>query len=275
MQKLIKTDFVFDALTLVVRELSSFYCRFNIAVEEPSEKRKFMKTCNDLRLLCDAFPITRRDVCNECYSISKSIDDMPNVARFLQHRLDRAVNEAMCDIDVFDYLFDEDYLGDVNRLLEKKLEEGYLSESEYHQVGDDFYRINFFLHEWLCKIDALIGRFSLKSESESESDQIADTTMDNHNQTLPHELETEEAKKWLNVAVKGGLLDADYQPTEKINTNALKALLAEILMVRIGLKNYVPFQLLWKVKDLAKQRYRSREEVGKVKGQEEIYKVFK
>lgn len=75
------------------------------------------------------------------------------------------------------------------------------------------------------------------------------------------------------MAVEGGLLDADYQPTEKTKTKALQALLAEILKELIGLENYKPFELLWSIKGIAKRRYNSRY-AGKVKGEEEIYKVF-
>lgn len=270
MQKLEKTNIVFEVLTHVTRELYLFDSELNMK-ESLFNKRRFLEDYDDLSSFCDTFSITCRDVYNECVSICNSIDDMPKVACFLKNRLDCAVNEAMCDIDVFDYLLDEDHLNNVFRLLDKNLKEGYLSESEYHQVSNDFFIISLFLDKWICNINNIIERFSLKSESEHN----ADTTIEKLNQTFPKELDTEEAKKWLNMAVEGGLLDADYQPTEKTKTKALQALLAEILKDLIGLENYKPFELLWSVKGIAKQRYNTRNQVGKVKGQEEIYKVFK
>jgi hypothetical protein len=108
----------------------------------------------------------------------------------------------------------------------------------------------------------------------SISDQNTDTTEPQQNQILPDSLNTEEARKWLNVAIEGGLLDANYQPTEKIKTKALIALLADILKDKMGLSVYKPFESLWNVQELSKQRYKSKNEVGKVVGEEEIYKVF-
>lgn len=93
---------------------------------------------------------------------------------------------------------------------------------------------------------------------------------------LPNELNTDEAKKWLQVAVDGGLLNEDYSTTDKTATKPQKALLADILSEKIGLKyKYKPFETLWNVRGLSKQRYKSREEIGTVEGGNIIEEVFR
>ena len=97
-----------------------------------------------------------------------------------------------------------------------------------------------------------------------------------NNPILPEVLNTDEAKKWLQVAIDGGLLNSDYSPTDKTGTKPQKALLAEILSDKIGLKyKYKPFETLWNVSGLSKQRYKSREETGTVEGGDIITEVFK
>lgn len=93
---------------------------------------------------------------------------------------------------------------------------------------------------------------------------------------LPDELNTDKARQWLNVAINGGLLNNDYSTTSKVKTKPQKALLAEILSEKIGLEyKYKPFETLWNVSGLAKKRYKSREETGRVKGGDIIEEVFR
>lgn len=93
---------------------------------------------------------------------------------------------------------------------------------------------------------------------------------------IPEELKTDEAKKWLQVAIDGGLLNTDYSPTDKIRTRSQKALLAEILSEKIRLKyKYKPFEMLWGVSGLAQKRHDSKEYIGKVNGGDVIEKVFR
>lgn len=93
---------------------------------------------------------------------------------------------------------------------------------------------------------------------------------------LPEKLNTDEAKKWLKVAIDGGLLNSDYSPTDKTATKPQKALLADILSEKIGLEyKYKPFETLWNVRGLSKQRYKSREEIGTVKEGDVITEVFR
>ncbi len=95
---------------------------------------------------------------------------------------------------------------------------------------------------------------------------------------MPEELKTDGAQKWLDVAVKKGLLDSNYQPTPKSETNTQKALLAEILAEKIRLpreKKYVLFERLWGCRRLAQTRYKTKDEMGTVRGGEVIEEAFK
>ena len=93
---------------------------------------------------------------------------------------------------------------------------------------------------------------------------------------LPDELNTDKAKGWLQVAIDNGLLDINYQTTDKTATKPQKALLAEILSEKIGLKcKYKPFETLWGVNGLSQSRYKSKEEKGTVRGGEIIMEAFK
>ena len=110
-----------------------------------------------------------------------------------------------------------------------------------------------------------------KQEKRNTSNQIPQKGIN-----LPEGLNTDEAKKWLKAAIDGGLLNSDYSPTDKTETKPQKALLAEILSDKIGLKHkYKPFETLWNVSGLSKQRYKSREETGTVKGGDVITEVFR
>lgn len=93
---------------------------------------------------------------------------------------------------------------------------------------------------------------------------------------LPKELNTEKAISLLNEAVEKGLLNDDYSTTEKLKTKPQKALFAEMLSNKLELQHkYKPFEELWNVSRLAQQRYKSKEEIGKVRGEEYIYACFK
>lgn len=92
---------------------------------------------------------------------------------------------------------------------------------------------------------------------------------------LPEELNTAKAKKWLQVAIDGGLLNEDWTVTDKVKTKPQKALLAELLSEKIGITNkYVHFERIWNVSNLAQKRWNTREQVGKVRGGEYIEKVL-
>ncbi len=269
MDKLTKTEIVFEALTLIERELASFAFRLNCP--DRSYKSSFMGIYNDLRRHCDDIrsQISLKDVYDECWSICRSIDDMPNVARFLQNRLDCAIKESKPILNVGRVTPERSEK--ILVILEIKHKSRYLNKKEYDQICDDFLTIYGFQQQWYHDIGNVINRFSQRPESE----QNTDTTKEDHNQIFPNELDREDVKRWLNVAVENGFLDADYQPTERLKTKAQKALLADEIRQKTGLKEYRPFEQLWNETGLARQRYNSREYVGTVKGGEEIIKMFK
>lgn len=111
-----------------------------------------------------------------------------------------------------------------------------------------------------------------KGASVSTQDKEAQGTT----QTLPKELQTEKAKEVLQKAIDGGLLNEDYTTTEKVSSNRLKALLADILADKIGIKDkYKIFAPIWGVS--AEQLTRGRsgtKEAGRAGGQEFIFEVF-
>jgi len=93
---------------------------------------------------------------------------------------------------------------------------------------------------------------------------------------LPKELQTEKAKEVLQKAIDGGLLNEDYTTTEKVSSNRLKALLADILADKIGIKGkYKIFAPIWGVStgQLTKGRSGTKD-AGRAGGQEVIFEVF-
>lgn len=145
---------------------------------------------------------------------------------------------------------------DVSKAFIKLCEESYICSDEVHgtdDIIDKFYRL---LKLWL--------NLWLEKESQIKPKQI------------PDELTSDTAKKWLQVAIDGGLLNEDYSPTDKVRTKALKALLAEILSEKIfGVSNrFRPFELLWNDSGFSKQRHNSINYVCKVRGQETIFNIF-
>lgn len=149
---------------------------------------------------------------------------------------------------------------DVSKAFIKLCEESYICSDEVHgkdDIIDQFYRLlKYWLTMWL----------------EKESQLCTSST----SKQIPDELTSDEAKRWLQVAIDGGLLNEDYSPTDKVRTKALKALLAEILSVKIfgGTNRFRTFELLWGVNGLSKQRYQSKNFVGTVRGEEQICNVF-
>lgn len=146
---------------------------------------------------------------------------------------------------------------DISKAFIKLCEESYICSDEVHgtdDIIDKFYRL---LKLWL--------NLWLEKESQIKPKQI------------PDELTSDEATRWLQVAIDGGLLNEDYSPTDKVGTKALKALLAEILSEKIfGVTNrFKPFELLWNDSGFSKQRHNSINYVCKVRGQEIIFNIFK
>ena len=106
-------------------------------------------------------------------------------------------------------------------------------------------------------------------------DELGKRVEEKKTKTIPKELRTDIAKKWLEKAIKSGFLNSDYSTTDKLKTKAKKALFAECFSEKIGLRNkYIYFENLWGVSGLSKTRYKSREEIGKVKGGKPIEEFF-
>lgn len=109
----------------------------------------------------------------------------------------------------------------------------------------------------------------------AEEASLPDNAAEEQQPKIPEELRTKEAVAALKKAVRARLLNADYSPTELTKTKAQKALLAECISDEAGIKNkWKPFENLWGVKNLAQQRNKSKDVIGKVNGGEPIMSVF-
>lgn len=141
-------------------------------------------------------------------------------------------------------------------------------------------RIDLFVIQKNCDIyimDDRVGRDPYCYTEWAGTKKVAQRYLDAlcHKGEVYVELNTDKAKKWLQVAIAGGLLNDDYSTTDKTKTKPQKALLADILSDKIGLKyKYKLFEALWDVSGLCKQRYKSINEKGKVEGGDVILKVF-
>jgi len=245
------------------------------------ELDSIIETTNDLRVrnVCSLkledwgyltnIEITPREVFNECWRSGSNVESLNKVADWLQVGAD-IIFEKFKDFNnekLNSYLSLIEEMNN-NDTLKPILPWGSRGDKLFNELCWQLKTIYKFVKDWRLNFEKIINDLRRQPQSDKKND----ATKDQYN-TFPKELDTEEAKKWLNMAVEGGLLDADYQPTEKTKTKALQALLAEILKELIGLENYKPFELLWSIKGIAKRRYNSRY-AGKVKGEEEIYKVF-
>lgn len=109
-----------------------------------------------------------------------------------------------------------------------------------------------------------------------EVSQIGNGKQSKAPKTIPKELGTEDAKKLMQIAIDGGLLNEDYSTTDMVETNAQKALFADIVGGKLKLNNkYKVFETLWGVQGLSKMRYKAKEETGKVRGGEAIERIFR
>lgn len=102
---------------------------------------------------------------------------------------------------------------------------------------------------------------TLTSEREEAVNQI------NNNHSL---------KQAFEMAKEGGLLDDNYQPTDKIETDTLQAYLAQAIKDRTGI-SWQLFNRLWGIKDknkISRLRSRAKQYIGKVRGEEIVDEVF-
>lgn len=95
---------------------------------------------------------------------------------------------------------------------------------------------------------------------------------------LAPELQDPEAKRILDAAVKAGLLNEDYSPTEKLPTKGLRAYFAQEFGKAVGWRDafgkpqpkYAPFERLWEDKGFGRLMYNKRVYNGKTRGAEVV-----
>lgn len=95
---------------------------------------------------------------------------------------------------------------------------------------------------------------------------------------LAPELQDPEAKRILDAAVKAGLLNEDYSPTDKLPTKVLRAYFAQEFSKAAGWRDafgkpqpkYAPFERLWEDKGFGRLMYNKRVYNGKTRGAEVV-----
>jgi hypothetical protein len=227
--------------------------------------------------------------CNdEIKSLSQILDDVEKSTNpysellDLQNQLRKKIVESinkmeLCDMDkvnwrdVVRFGIDEWSLSRLEFAVLNKI----TSNTMRYAVVQSAYKQWCFYNASQKKQDERFGRWCKVYMDVNKEDAVeGGLKVKNRQGALEELLQASKAKEELQRAVDGGLLDAEYNPTEKINTNALKALLAEVLSERIYNKHkYKLFELVFDCKRIAWQRNRSRER-GSVVGEECIYEVF-
>ncbi len=99
---------------------------------------------------------------------------------------------------------------------------------------------------------------------------------------LAPELQEPGAKRILNAAVKAGLLNKDYSPTEKLPTKSLRAYFAQEFGKAVGWRDasgklqpkYAPLERLWGDKGFGRLMYNKRVYNGKTRGAEVVDNFF-
>lgn len=99
---------------------------------------------------------------------------------------------------------------------------------------------------------------------------------------LAPELQEPGAKRILNAAVKAGLLNKDYSPTEKLPTKSLRAYFAQEFGKAVGWRDasgklqpkYAPFERLWGDEGFGRLMYNKRVYNGKTRGAEVVDNFF-
>lgn len=92
---------------------------------------------------------------------------------------------------------------------------------------------------------------------------------------LPEELSTDEAMGVFTKAIESGVICIDDSGYHWEGTDPQLALFAEVMHEKLRLTNkWKSFEELFNKKNLAQTRYNSVEKVGKVRGDERIYRLF-
>ena len=99
---------------------------------------------------------------------------------------------------------------------------------------------------------------------------------------LAPELREKRANEILDEAVKAGLLNEDYSPTDKLHTKGLRAYFAQEFGKAVGWRDafgkpqpkYAPFERLWEDKGFGRLMYNKRVYNGKTRGAEVVDNFF-
>lgn len=267
-----KTDEVIDILkqTVTVINLIEYSLKMIEKADNKSGKTDEVIAAYKSNLTSwNSCKITAKDVYSEYWEICPDVESLPKCANALAARFENVgIPVWVCD-PCSDY---KEQIGNKICNLEQR---GVITQSQANDLGHLFESLADWLMIWVFNVQNILKEMGveplpLQTGKPKETDDEA-----KNKPTLPEVLNTDEAKKWLQVAIDGGLLNSDYSPTDKTGTKPQKALLAEILSDKIDLKyKYKPFETLWNVSGLSKQRYKSREETGTVEGGDIITEVF-
>ena len=268
-----KTDEVIDVLkqAVTVINLIEYNLREIERTDSKADEAKGVINAYKSNLdYCHSCKVTAKDVYDEYWEICPSVESLPKCAKALAVRFENVgIPVWVCD-PCSDY---KEQIGNKICNLEQR---GVITQSQANDLGHLFESLADWLMIWVFNVQNILKEMGVEPLpiQADKPEEKGDETK--NNPILPEVLNTDEAKKWLQVAIDGGLLNSDYSPTDKTETKPQKALLAEILSDKIGLKyKYKPFETLWNVSGLSKQRYKSREETGTVKGGDIITEVFK
>ena len=164
---------------------------------------------------------------------------------------------------------------------------GFNPKYEYRTIEEilKIQKLQYLHSERLLKtIDQVEARWKARQQQAKAEPQPEPTTststLTTERDNAINEINTNhDLKQAFEMAKKGGLLDDNYQPTDKIKTFALQALLADCIKIEANTNtSWQLFNKLWGIEDknkIAQQLYNTREKVGKVREQEIIFEVFK
>lgn len=267
-----KTDEVIDILkqTVTVINLIEYNLREIERTDSKADEAKGVINAYKGNLdYCHSCKVTAKDVYDEYWAICPSMESLPKYAKALAVRFENVgIPVWVCDPH-------SSYQKQINEKIWDMEKQGIITKKQASDLMCLFDLLAKWVMVWVFRVQNILKEMGVEPLP-IQADKPEGTDDEAKNKpTLPEVLNTDEAKKWLQVAIDGGLLNSDYSPTDKTGTKPQKALLAEILSDKIGLKyKYKPFETLWNVSGLSKQRYKSREETGTVEGSDIITEVF-
>ena len=129
-------------------------------------------------------------------------------------------------------------------------------------------------------IDKVEAKWKANQQQAMAGPNTSTSTLTNERDEAINEINTNHSlKQAFKMAKEGGLLDDNYQLTDRIKTFTQQALLADCIKIEANTNtSWQLFNKLWDIKDknkIARQRSTTKEKIGKVRGQEIIFEVFK